>query len=99
MFFCWALLPYYICDGIEWSGIVCAVATGFVMDIHIVGQRNEEAAMADESERSENAARHSSPDRAVKSFANRRDLRPIFSSPNGQLSEESRTHIGFVAAC
>ena len=43
MFFCWALLPYYICDGIEWSGIVCTVATGFVMDLHIVGQSAEEA--------------------------------------------------------
>jgi len=26
MFFCWALLPYYVCDGIGWSGIVAAVA-------------------------------------------------------------------------
>lgn len=25
MFFCWALLPYYVCDGIGWSGIVAAV--------------------------------------------------------------------------
>ena len=97
MFFCWALLPYYICDGIEWSGIVCTVATGFVMDIHIVGQRNEKAATADASERSDDAEKNSSPSRVVRSFASRRDPRPIFSSPNGQLSEESRTHIGFVA--
>lgn len=97
MFFCWALLPYYICDGIEWSGIVCAVATGFVMDLQIVGQRNEEAAMADATERSETAEQHSSPSRVVRSFANRRDPRPIFCSPNGQLSGEARAHIGFVA--
>lgn len=98
MFFCWALLPYYICDGIEWSGIVCAVATGFVMDLHIVGQRNEEAAMADASERSETTSdRKTTVDRSVKSFANRHDRRQIFGSPNGQLSEEARTHIGFVA--
>jgi NhaP-type Na+/H+ or K+/H+ antiporter len=25
MFCCWALLPYYVCDGIGWSGIVAAV--------------------------------------------------------------------------
>ena len=93
MFFCWALLPYYICDGIEWSGIVCAVATGFVMDIHIVGQRNEEAALADSSERSDEAA----AERGQKAFSNRRGKRQIFGSPNGQLSEESRAHIGFVA--
>jgi NhaP-type Na+/H+ or K+/H+ antiporter len=42
MFFCWALLPYYVCDGIGWSGIVSAVATGFVMDIHVVGQKTTE---------------------------------------------------------
>jgi hypothetical protein len=94
MFFCWALLPYYICDGIEWSGIVCAVATGFVMDIQIVGQRNEEAALADSSERSDEATTERG-----KSFAtgSRGGRRPIFNSPNGQLSEESRAHIGFVA--
>uniref|UniRef100_A0A7S3KWJ9 Cation/H+ exchanger transmembrane domain-containing protein n=1 Tax=Amphora coffeiformis TaxID=265554 RepID=A0A7S3KWJ9_9STRA len=97
MFFCWALLPYYICDGIEWSGIVCTVATGFVMDIHIVGQRAEEAEAADVTEHTESADRSPSPDRVMKSFVNRRDRRPIFSSPNGQLSEESRAHIGFVA--
>ena len=97
MFFCWALLPYYICDGIEWSGIVCAVATGFVMDIHIVGQRNEESTLADESERPDKVERTNSSDRVVKSFVNRREPRPIFKSPNGQLSEESRAHIGFVA--
>ena len=39
LFFCWALLPYYVCDGIGWSGIVSTVSTGFIMDIHIVGQR------------------------------------------------------------
>lgn len=97
MFFCWALLPYYICDGIEWSGIVCTVATGFVMDIHIVGQRTEEAAAADASEHAESPDLSPSPDRVMKSFAHRKDRRPIFSSPNGQLSEESRAHIGFVA--
>jgi NhaP-type Na+/H+ or K+/H+ antiporter len=40
MFCCWALLPYYVCDGIEWSGIVAVVAAGFIMDMYVVGQNN-----------------------------------------------------------
>lgn len=37
LFCCWALLPYYVCDGIEWSGIVAVVAAGFIMDMYVVG--------------------------------------------------------------
>lgn len=94
MFFCFALLPYYICDGIEWSGIVCTVATGFVMDLHIVGQRSEESTDADSSETEALVDR---TPKSPRSFASRRDRRPIFNCTNGQLSEESRAHIGFVA--
>ena len=36
-FFFWALLPFWICDGIGWSGIVSIVATAFVIDIYVVG--------------------------------------------------------------
>lgn len=36
-FFFWALLPFWICDGIGWSGIVAIVCVGFVMDVYIVG--------------------------------------------------------------
>jgi len=38
LFFCWAFIPYYVSDGIGWSGIVTVVATGFVMDLYVVGQ-------------------------------------------------------------
>lgn len=40
MFFCWALLPYYLCDLLDLSGIVGTVAVGFCMDIHVVGERD-----------------------------------------------------------
>jgi NhaP-type Na+/H+ or K+/H+ antiporter len=95
MFFCFALLPYYICDGIEWSGIVCTVATGFVMDLHIVGQRSEDSTDADPSE-TEVLVDRTAP-KPARSFTSRRERRPIFNCTNGQLSEESRAHIGFVA--
>lgn len=37
LFFCWALIPYYISDGAGFSGIVALVAAGFLMDVFIVG--------------------------------------------------------------
>lgn len=36
MFFCWALLPYYVCDGIGWSGIVAAVAGQYIVSDSIL---------------------------------------------------------------
>jgi NhaP-type Na+/H+ or K+/H+ antiporter len=37
LFFCWALIPYYISDVAGFSGIVSLVAAGFMMDVFIVG--------------------------------------------------------------
>jgi NhaP-type Na+/H+ or K+/H+ antiporter len=85
MFVCWALIPYYICDGIGWSGIVAVVATGFVLDIMVVGQKDDELGQKDngmdESEHLENL---------------NLSRRPIFSR-GGHLSSMAKTHIGFVA--
>ena len=39
-FFLWALIPYYICDGVGWSGIVAIVVVGFFMDIYIAGPKS-----------------------------------------------------------
>jgi NhaP-type Na+/H+ or K+/H+ antiporter len=86
MFFCWALIPYYICDGIEWSGIVSVVATGFVMDLYVVG-RPATAEMLDESE-------HFNMNGIINALE-RRIRRPIFHK-EGHLSAVARTHIGFV---
>jgi len=38
-FFLWALIPYYICDGIGWSGIVSIVVVAFFMDVYIAGPK------------------------------------------------------------
>lgn len=40
-FFLWAVMPYYICDGVGWSGIVGIVAVGFFMDVYIAGPKNQ----------------------------------------------------------
>jgi NhaP-type Na+/H+ or K+/H+ antiporter len=90
MFFCWALLPYYVCDGIGWSGIVAAVAVGFVMDVAIVGQKSDEL-LNDTSEGSDKS--FSTPGKRTDV----RERRRILDSPDGHLSAEARTHIHFVA--
>jgi NhaP-type Na+/H+ or K+/H+ antiporter len=93
MFICWALLPYYVCDGIEWSGIVAAVAVGFVMDLHIIGQLRvvveDEAMIFDSSERSSTSFDSDGQNRSKLS------RRHIFSK-YGHLSTEARAHVGFV---
>jgi len=38
-FFLWAGIPYYICDSIEFSGIVAIVAMGFFMDLYIAAPK------------------------------------------------------------
>ena len=41
-FFIWALIPYYICDGLEWSGIVALVTMGVILDFYVSGTKVEE---------------------------------------------------------
>jgi NhaP-type Na+/H+ or K+/H+ antiporter len=86
MFFCWAFIPYYVCDGVGWSGIVAVVTTGFVMDLYVVGQN-----MSDNS---------SSHDEQVISNVTHKRALPSFwkraFSKQGHLSAVARTHVGFV---
>jgi len=90
MFLCWAFIPYYICDGIEWSGIVSIVAAGFFMDIYIVGGRpNIES--GEEDSHSSNAL---SLQEAVPEYQSSLSRR-IFSQ-DGFLSSKAKSHIGFV---
>jgi len=95
MFICWALLPYYVCDGIGWSGIVSAVAVGFVMDLYIVGeQKSDEKPESDEFLTDDSEYSRGNGDaRKTEHTPGRRRL--IF-APAGHLSDEARQHIGFV---
>lgn len=104
MFCCWALLPYYVCDGIEWSGIVAVVAAGFIMDITVVGthlkHRPLEGVYDAVLEGSNSGlSQDSAPDHSTNDKERRRRSgtirRPIFSR-DGLLSTEAKTHIGFV---
>lgn len=87
LFCCWALLPYYVCDGVEWSGIVAVVAAGFVMDVYVVGSHHPSL-----EEHEDMALEESSP-AGVPPRTRRR--RAIFAT-DGHLSKEAKTHVGFV---
>ena len=86
MFCCWALLPYYVCDGIEWSGIVAVVAAGFVMDMYVVGTEKLIDLPHDETDSEDGDGQEKSKNRR---------RRAIFSK-EGLLSKEAKTHIAFV---
>jgi NhaP-type Na+/H+ or K+/H+ antiporter len=83
LFFCWAFIPYYICDGIGWSGIVAVVATGFVMDLYVVGQGSDAAVLDGNSPGT--SQRHGGK------------LRRDLFSTQGYLSALAKTHVHFVA--
>jgi NhaP-type Na+/H+ or K+/H+ antiporter len=38
-FFIWALVPYYICDEVGWSGIVSIVTVAFFLDVYVAGPK------------------------------------------------------------
>ena len=84
MFICWAFIPYYVCDGVEWSGIVAIVAVGFFMDMFIIGQKNETDANEDIEEKN------------LVSSGKKRPIRHAMFSQQGFLSAKAQNHIRFV---
>lgn len=99
MFFCWAFIPYYICDGVGWSGIVAVVATGVIMDLYVRGQKgfhesNAAAPDLSDIETFVNANGASSSPQRFRT-RDRRAVRKIFSM-EGHLSTKALTHVGFV---
>jgi len=91
MFCCWALVPYYVCDGIQWSGIVAVVAAGFIMDMHVVGSEKLSDMVHDESD----SNYENDPEKVKERRRRAKVRRPIFSK-EGLLSKEAKTHIAFV---
>lgn len=89
MFLCWALLPYYVADGIGWSGIVSSVTVGFVMDMYVIGLSHHGDDISEHSHR-DTSAYEKQPERVGS-----RLLRPLL-SVEGHLSTEARIHIHFV---
>jgi NhaP-type Na+/H+ or K+/H+ antiporter len=90
MFLCWAFIPYYICDGVDWSGIVAIVAAGFFMDIYVIGSKKEQ--MQPGSFDSSN----SMLDNGNNSNVVQSRVRLGVFSQEGFLSTKAKNHIRFV---
>lgn len=87
MFLCWAFIPYYICDGVDWSGIVAIVAAGFFMDIYVIGSRTDPLDTNGET---------LSPENGHANMVPSRNRGGVFSQ-EGFLSSKAMNHIGFVS--
>mmetsp|Transcript_4739 Transcript_4739/g.8805 ORF Transcript_4739/g.8805 Transcript_4739/m.8805 type:complete len:755 (-) Transcript_4739:611-2875(-) len=97
IFFCWALIPYYIADGLKCSGIIAIMVMGFFMDYFVIGGfQSEEAAWNDYM-----AMRHDEDGVMVPHPTGRwAQLQEGFSqafSGRGHILARSRHHVGFVA--
>jgi NhaP-type Na+/H+ or K+/H+ antiporter len=84
MFICWAFIPYYICDGIEWSGIVAIVAVGFFMDVYIIGNKSD-TEIKEELDQNQQATPRK-----------RKRIHHSMLSQKGFLSAKAKNHIRFV---
>eukprot|EP00568_Trieres_chinensis_P016613 CAMPEP_0183320060 /NCGR_PEP_ID=MMETSP0160_2-20130417/65285_1 /TAXON_ID=2839 ORGANISM="Odontella Sinensis, Strain Grunow 1884" /NCGR_SAMPLE_ID=MMETSP0160_2 /ASSEMBLY_ACC=CAM_ASM_000250 /LENGTH=639 /DNA_ID=CAMNT_0025486671 /DNA_START=63 /DNA_END=1982 /DNA_ORIENTATION=- len=110
-FFIWALIPYYISDGVEWSGIVAIVVMGFFMDLYIA---SPQSALSDGGDGSEagsqgdfymNFEEHHTPsaDLCDEPCGHGRTLLQInlpqllSGSERVRLSPEADKHVRFVA--
>lgn len=95
MFFCWAFIPYYICDMVEWSGIVAIVANGFVMDLFVVGQRLQHGnSVDDEIDFLVNGNGSDNYD-ITRGRKSRQRCRSFFNY-EGHLSEKANGHVHFI---
>jgi NhaP-type Na+/H+ or K+/H+ antiporter len=112
MFFTWALIPYYIADGLECSGIIAIMVMGFMLDYYVVGSDSLARRLAEEEQG--RALRDSGPGRWVEymethhppvpTAGGRRDARSVVRaflarafSGKGHIDGMSRHHVGFVA--
>mmetsp|Transcript_28220 Transcript_28220/g.41689 ORF Transcript_28220/g.41689 Transcript_28220/m.41689 type:complete len:732 (-) Transcript_28220:551-2746(-) len=93
IFFCFALMPFYIADGMEFSGIIAIMTMGFITDFFVIGgsQSDEVQWMAHVEHQNEQYHRHHGDDEkrwfhCYKAF-----------SGIGHLSSRSKHHVGFVA--
>jgi NhaP-type Na+/H+ or K+/H+ antiporter len=97
IFFCWALIPYYIADGLKCSGIISIMVMGFFMDYFVIGGfQSEEAAWNDYM-----AMRHDEDGVSIQHSTDRCSLlqegfAQAFSG-RGHILSRSRHHVGFVA--
>ena len=97
VFFCWALIPYYIADGLECSGIIAIMVMGFFLDFFVIGGVRSEQNRWREvlQQEHENEMMNNLQDNSVTARLSQ-SLRDAFSG-KGHILDTSRVHVGFVA--
>jgi len=111
IFTAWAMIPYYVCNLLNLSGIVALVAAGFFMDMYIIGSNHEYNNNMENQNMNGDRYMLLHPDGDETdmpyggasletcigtSHERSRTEQPTFSL-NGQLSKEARLHTAFVA--
>lgn len=93
IFFCWALIPYYIADGLNCSGIIAIMVMGFFLDFFVIGGvRTEQNRWREVLQREhENGTTNNVPNNQLRQV-----LIDAFSG-KGHILDTSRHHVGFVA--
>jgi len=97
IFFCWALIPYYIADGLHCSGIIAIMVMGFILDFFVIGgvQSDQNRWREVLQQEHENGTANNFQNYSV---ANRLSLvLKDALSGKGHILDTSRHHVGFVA--
>lgn len=95
IFFCWALIPYYISDAVGYSGIIAIMTMGFALDFLVLGGcQSEEEQWLNYMEIRYGASRNSACGFHPIQFA--KELVKAFCG-RGHLSSKATKHVGFVA--
>ena len=96
IFFCWALIPFYISDGAGFSGIISIMTMGFFLDFCVIG-----GGQSEDDQWMDYMQLHASSERLVAEEGSRPSqfccslIKAL--SGKGHLSTRSRHHVGFVA--
>lgn len=98
IFFCWALIPFYISDGAGFSGIISIMTMGFFLDFAVIGCQSEDAEWMDYMQLRPSSERLDAAEEGTTSRPSQVccSLVKAFSG-KGHLSTRSRHHVGFVA--
>jgi len=101
VFFCWALIPYYVADGAGCSGIIAIMVMGFFMDYFVIGgSEPEQASSVHDYMPMQNFGGHSDQPMPFGTGDRWTNIQIFFSqafSGRGHILSRSRTHVGFVA--
>mmetsp|Transcript_10110 Transcript_10110/g.20889 ORF Transcript_10110/g.20889 Transcript_10110/m.20889 type:complete len:724 (-) Transcript_10110:98-2269(-) len=97
LFFTWALIPYYIADAFELSGIISIGTMGFMLDYFVIGGFAGEQ-RAEWTTLSQMDGQFDESIHPVEPFLDRfKHWCGLAFSGRGHLQEHARSHVGYVA--